>query len=106
MLGFSEDRIGRYEFVINLANLFLRWHDIAQMLCGMVGGIVSEIEESGRWSRSISFVHEIVTFQSGENHARGHDGSSPAGCASPRGGAQPIEHTSSYVLMNDISSIS
>ena len=46
---------------------------------------------------------KIVIFQSGENHARGHDGSSPVGCASPRGGAQPVEHTSSYVLVKGIS---
>ena len=45
----------------------------------------------------------IVIFQSGENHDRDHDGSSPVGCASPRGGAHPVDHTSPHVLVKGIS---
>ena len=58
---------------------------------------------------------KIAIFQSGENHARGYDGNSPVGCASRSSDVQTersgpechqVEHTSSYVLVNTLSSIS
>ena len=56
-----------------------------------------------------------MIHQSVEIHARGHDGNSPVGHASRSGAAQPersdsechqLEYNRSYVLMNNLSSIS
>ena len=63
----------------------------------------------------LPWVKKIMIHQSVEIHARGHDGNSPVGCALGSGDAQPersgpechrVEHTSSYVLVNNLSLIS
>ena len=63
----------------------------------------------------LPWVKKIMVYQSVEIYSRGHDGNGPVGCASRSGDAQPersgpechqVEHTSSYVHVNSLSSIS